>query len=295
MLSVAHCCCGGQCPGSCVPCCLPKHDLTLTITPGTSYTLSYIPGTTEDVTDPDVWRYSTTGSDPYFNLSCYNSLNDGVISITGRYLGLDFNNSSILSTTSCNPYAIDINSSWFATTLVVTDPSPDTNPAGCTTATPQVTGCNGLPLPGATYKVWNSSAKTTMLFTGTTDSAGQVGPWDFPVCGSYWREISAPRFTTLAGRRRMVGDFVDQMADQVDSGYHCSNECPYPEPDTLHGTHSVLGAITYTYDEFGPLSLGWYATVSYSYPGCYCCPAKTVTVNCFLDPSFIYQESWKSD
>lgn len=73
------------------------------------------------------------------------------------------------------------------------------------------------------------------------------------------------------------------------TGYQCMG-CAYPVPDTLHTTHPVFGALTYTYS-----GGEWHATKVYSHPGYAGCSASTVTVTITYTPGGTYQEDWKSD
>ena len=146
--------------------------------------------------------------------------------------------------------------------------------------------------------VWSGSGGTgTEYGSGTTNSLGQVTVATSVVNNAYfYYVVSALRFTTNTGEQDTINP-ADPIGVNlaVASGYYCltGGSCGYPLPATLHATHSIFGAVTMTYNASGSLGAGWYATVSYSYPGCYCCAAATVTVTCFLSASGSYSDNWE--
>lgn len=162
-----------------------------------------------------------------------------------------------------------------------------------------VTGCNSAPAPGVTVTIWTNSSKTTQIATGITDSSGSVdlnienhaGSIYYEVGGARWATSSAT-ITVTCGQYNATTPRTVSLA--AASGYVCNANCANPIATTLHGTHPKFGAITYNYNAAGSLGAGWYATVTYSYPGCFACPAKTATVTCFMSAAFAYQERWKS-
>ena len=167
-------------------------------------------------------------------------------------------------------------------------------PASCAVLF-NVTGCNGLAVAGATVDIWTSSAKTTHVGTCTTDALGNcyinIGNTFFV---SRYYEVAASRFTTASATLSMSpGDVITPTLTPA-SGYHCATGCALPLADTLHATHPTFGALALAYNGSGSLGAGWYATTSYSYPGCRCCPSKTVTATSFLDTSLGFSDHWKS-
>ena len=159
-----------------------------------------------------------------------------------------------------------------------------------------VAGCNGLAVAGATVNIWNSSSKTTFYGSGTTSTSGSVAVPVTTFSPSFYYEVSRSRLVTVSGTQD-GSDPADPISVYMSpaSGYHCLFGCADPVPETLHATHSVFGSLTLAYDAGGSHGEGWYATTSYTYPGCYCCPAKTVTVTSYLDTAGNFSDYWKSD
>jgi hypothetical protein len=166
-----------------------------------------------------------------------------------------------------------------------------------------VAGCDGTGIAGATVKVYDHEGGT-MLASATTSSSGGIPPIYFQsVVGSvYWITVSSPdsRFAASAASytlpcRDFEGNLNTTTIVLPASGdYVCSRACKRPISKTLHATHPKYGPITLVYNASGSHGAGWYATVTYLYPGCFCCPSSTVTVTCFLNSSLSYTEYWKS-
>jgi hypothetical protein len=143
-------------------------------------------------------------------------------------------------------------------------------------------------LQGALVSVWTNSGKGTSLGSGTTDSAGQL-LIDLGARTSFYYEVTGTRFTMNSDSPTItLGDTLN-ITMSAASGYECVTGCAQPEPDTMHATHPVFGALTFAWSG-GP----WIATKNYSFPGFGGCGAKTVAVTCVWD-SGNYYEQWKYD
>lgn len=112
-------------------------------------------------------------------------------------------------------------------------------------------GCGGAPVAGASYGVWEDSTKAGQIAAGTTDSNGLFS-FDAVKCGTTWyREVSHPRFVTVAGTKTYVGTDTDTISTPA-SGYHClagtsPRSCGLPVADTLHCTFATAGSKTLAY------------------------------------------------
>jgi hypothetical protein len=183
-------------------------------------------------------------------------------------------------------------------TLTVSDPDPGQQ---CCFMYFQVnTSCDGSPQSGATVNVWTDSSKTTLIASGTTDGSGAVDLNLGSHAGSIYYEVTQSRFATASATVTVsCGQYNSIVPRTVNltaaTGYVCVSSCAVPVATTLHATHPKFGAITLTYNASGTFGAGWYTTVTYSYPGCFACPARTVTVTCFLSTSFTYSDHWKSN
>lgn len=142
-----------------------------------------------------------------------------------------------------------------------------------------VTGCNGMAIAGASVAVAS--------VTKTTNAYGHVHVAWHAGCDSD-ATISATRFSSATITSTFTTGATTTQALTAASGYHCITECAIPIPGTLHATHPVFGAITYTYS-----AGNWVATVSYAYPGLGACPSKTVTVTVTWNGNTTYTEAWK--
>jgi hypothetical protein len=173
--------------------------------------------------------------------------------------------SSDLTASVCTP--------TFSATYNVTGTNlPDPSAAGVTSLTitgcpggacccqflTEVVGCNSTVLPNATVNWWTSSAKTSLISTGTTDSTGDINGC-VGSAGTYWREIVATRFTTLAGNVAATCSGSETQTLSAGSGFTCmGGSCPYPLADTLHCTFANAGLQTFTFS--GSL---WTASFTY--------------------------------
>lgn len=158
-----------------------------------------------------------------------------------------------------------------------------------------VTGCNGLPVAGATAKATLSGVD----YTATTDSAG-VADIVVPSAGSYTVTSSlSPRFATSSqgpGGSHLNpiihGTSMTSVARAMvpATGYRCINweseggtgdrMCSYPLPETLHLTDSVWGEDTLTWFGTNSINGGWgSAGKTISYAGCAGCPATTTNIS----------------
>jgi hypothetical protein len=131
-----------------------------------------------------------------------------------------------------------------------------------------VQGCGSSGVPGATVTINDGSY--------TTDSSGYVY-FSAPIA-TYSYSVSAPRFTTKTGTVNIqfcTGSQVGSGPLTPASGYHCSlSSCPYPLPDSVTLTDSVIGTTTLSW----VADRSWEGTLTYSFPG-YCgCPAKSTTM-----------------
>lgn len=125
-------------------------------------------------------------------------------------------------------------------------------PSSCT-LTHTVYGCTNLVanlLSGATVHFWNTSGKTVDYGSGVTDSSGNAGI-TLPGSGTYYREISHPRFTTLAGNRVVsctggtpTATLIDAMWPNVGASYVCYPCCGWPLARTLTFTSAFFGTWT---------------------------------------------------
>lgn len=155
-----------------------------------------------------------------------------------------------------------------------------------------VVGCNGLPVRDATVNV-RSSSGGTILATGTTDFNGNCSLIWIGGCSVYAEVEYSPEFDTFGDDYSLTGGGGVEVTPSVASGYHCLPTCAVPLPDTLHSTHPVFGALTYTYS-----AGSWVSTTVYSFPGWpdTGAPASTVTITSKLNGSTRqYTESWKTD
>lgn len=111
----------------------------------------------------------------------------------------------------------------------------------------KIVGCNSGSganlIASATVKWWTSSAMTTLISTG---AGGQLGVGS---AGTWYRQISAPRFTTVAANKTVTCGGNDTTTLAVAAGYYCliGSGCAYPLPSTLHCTFYYAGAQTFTY------------------------------------------------
>jgi hypothetical protein len=189
--------------------------------------------------------------------------------------------------------------------ITISDPSPDVQ---CCLMYFVVTGdCDGLALPGSTVSVWTDSSKATLIDSGTVFADGSYSANLSSHAGSIYYEVSHLRYTTSSTTLTVAcGDYFGDLSGfgsnprsvtlVHDTTYVCvTGSCSTPIAKTLHATHPKFGPITLTYNAAGSLGAGWYDTVTYSYPGCFACPAKTVTVTCYLNLSLVYSDHWKSN
>lgn len=165
---------------------------------------------------------------------------------------------------------------------------------GCDETTFHVIGCNSMPVPDATITIRDHLGAE--VAHGVSDDNGDFtvqGGW----CGAS-ATITHARFNEATASALQVpcnGTVTFDLVSFVASGYACTSRCAEPLATTLHATHPLFGAITYTYNGSGSRGAGWYATISYSYPGCNGCPARTITINHYLDTDLNLDESWQSD
>lgn len=123
-----------------------------------------------------------------------------------------------------------------------------------------ITGCCSLALQGATVAVTGGG-------TGTTNSSGQV-TLSIPCSAGFISvSVSKSRFVTQTFSITDTSCSIGKTLLPA-SGYHCFVGCADPIPDTLHGTDSVAGAFTLTYQTSGPAINCWQGSLSYNYPGC---------------------------
>ena len=94
-----------------------------------------------------------------------------------------------------------------------------------------------------TVNWWTSSAMTTLISTGPGGVLG-VGS-----AGTLYRQIVAPRFTTVAANKTVTCGGNDTTTLTVATGYHCfiGSGCGFPAPSTLHCTFYYAGAQVFTY------------------------------------------------
>ncbi|MDG3003256.1 hypothetical protein [Paludisphaera mucosa] len=173
-------------------------------------------------------------------------------------------------------------------------------------------GCGNSRIPGATVNVWTSSAKTTLLATGTTDAFGTPTSGEVIVNvgagGSYWLEVSHPRYASFAGTRTFNSSATTTTSTMIPaSGYHCGvgNN---PWADVLYWSDSLTGASgVLNYTNITGLQ-GWLGTAtmtSYGYSppdGSASCTPVTVNLqlawNCnwsspYAAGSVSFQFEWK--
>lgn len=158
-----------------------------------------------------------------------------------------------------------------------------------------VTGCSGGALAGSSVSLWTNSGKTVLISSGTTDSSGSLTLVNDRFLSTYY-EVSHSRFSTASGSiANPSSTGVTTVPLTIVSGYHCNSTlCAVPLANSLTVTNSILGSTTLTYTAGGTYGNGWYGTKSYSYPGCNCCPSKTVTVTFVLLENGQYSEHWVS-
>lgn len=162
-----------------------------------------------------------------------------------------------------------------------------------------VVGCNGLGtgMGGAVVSVYDRSGGT-LLFTGTTNSGGGIPKRYFDnAANPFWITVTPadPRMQSHAASHTLSCDGTTTIVLSPDSNYVCVSGCAIPIAKTLYATHPTFGAITLVYNASGTLGAGWYAQTSYSYAGCRCCPAKTVTITHFMNTSKVFSDHWNSN
>jgi hypothetical protein len=134
----------------------------------------------------------------------------------------------------------------------------DSDSTTCATdATIKVTGCNGVPLSGASVTVKTSGGTT--VASGTSDGSG-----NFSFAGGLANAtvvIAASRFgsQTWTGQTLLINATViydqtlqtDGFTNNISAGYQCFSgggaNCGYPVANTLHCTWSIAGAQTFTW------------------------------------------------
>ena len=102
----------------------------------------------------------------------------------------------------------------------------------------KVIGCSSTSImAAATVNWWTSSAMTTLISTG---AGGQLGVGS---AGTWYRQIIAPRFTTVAANKAVTCGGNDTTTLSVAAGYHCfiGSGCGFPAPSTLHCTFYYAG------------------------------------------------------
>lgn len=138
-----------------------------------------------------------------------------------------------------------------------------------------ITGCNGLPLQGATISVYESDGGA-LLAQGITPALGFVNLfWDGP-CDVYVT-VTEPsgRLTNQAGSYTLSANGTKTISMlPAKSGYVCHFPCAYPTATTLNFTHSIFGSGTVTYNSTD----GYIGTISYNYGGCPAVPCAAATV-----------------
>lgn len=322
-------CCGGAPLGDCAPCArcaIPRKDLTLTLglggptfaalwngVPGSDFWKTLCTTPTPNTVTGARAPFCVGTQDKWFALvQCTNGLPSLAISIgqnstnpcpdvTMCYQCISPSGLDLIDYT-CVPFHMHFRSNGFVggatsdcpkvtTVLGVTDfYLDDFTATNCATAaTINISGCNGLPLPWASVAVVVSGVT---IASGTTDGFG-----NFSFTGgaaSATVTISAPRFDTLTSPGQYLPDAaVTSFSLTQSAGYECIPTCGYPEPDALHATHPVFGAVAYNWD--GSL---WVGTKAYSYPGHVggsTCAAKVVTITCNWDGGTNYWETWPID
>jgi hypothetical protein len=119
------------------------------------------------------------------------------------------------------------------------------------TYTINVTGCNLLPLEGATVTVTGPGGYS---WSGTTDANGQAFPTNLVGHCTYTVTVTYPLFsvakvctftvTCLSGRVFSCGFGTNTPPV---SGYTCTGCCPNPFPNALTLTYDIGGPVTITY------------------------------------------------
>lgn len=308
------CCCGGGdgvASSCCTPCNVPKTNIKLSSNLGDlcELVLGYkgSPGWSMDGlpwgTHPgSTYSYARVdciilGSTPLITLTIGDSYGTTLYCESYPYpFGL------ILADYSCSPFHIHYTVNPALCTywagLGYTDfylDGDEQDPATCCRISFYVTGCpdsDGNPqyLDSANISVWTDSSKSHLIASGKSSDS-----FDVIVAGSYYREISMHGFVTDAATKSYTCFSQENVTLVPASGSTCTSSCVNPIADVLHATHSVFGPFTLTRNTGGAQGDGWYATITYSYPGCFCCPARTVTVSAFLDVNGQYSEKWSSD
>jgi hypothetical protein len=139
---------------------------------------------------------------------------------------------------------------------------------GCVAPTCNVTfnvkGCASTNLTGATVNIWNNSGMTSLIATGTTNSSGNV-ILNIGTAGTYWREITHPRFVTQSGSISPgCGGTLSTSFTTPAVGYVCcpGSACGLPLATTLFLT--IAGnTYTLTYDSGQG---AWYGTATHTDP-----------------------------
>ena len=132
-----------------------------------------------------------------------------------------------------------------------------------------VTICDA-PIEGATVKIWDSSAKTTLMGSGTSDASGNAYvSINVPsgVTTTWYWEASYPSVRTgvASGTSQCdeegTPDFTIDAAIPPAAGYQCGVWCQLPLANTLYYHDDVLGDVTLTATGSG----GWSGTVSHTF------------------------------
>jgi hypothetical protein len=167
------------------------------------------------------------------------------------------------------------------TKFVITDPTPMQSQQPQMCATFVVTGCNAFPYPGITVSVSQSSG-STVLATGTTDSAGNVFLMWQGLSGNYFVSFSgfSSRFVAPANQTLQVScgttigiGFVANPNGAVITyntapGFHCTSCCLLPLASTLFFTDNVYQGATLTFDPGTGTWDGPFDGATTDYPGC---------------------------
>jgi hypothetical protein len=173
------------------------------------------------------------------------------------------------------------------------------SPGGCgcgcivTSITGTFFGCNSLGIPSMTVEAHDATAGGTLLGTTTTNSSGV---YTFTSLGAVSGNnivlvpVTGGRFT--ATNRTLTWTSGTPSNSQwgcakttpnsnitlaAAAGYQCIGCCPTPLPTTMHVSDSQPGvtALALTYSG---VTADWEGSISYSFPGCFGCPPKTVTI-----------------
>ena len=150
-----------------------------------------------------------------------------------------------VTATDFNAYAQTLTLTTGGATVIAMTPTPG---SWCCQQF-DVLGCNGLGINGATVTVKTSSTGTT-LATGTTNPSGVVQLQWAGSCSVYVA-ITASRFTSYGSSLTLTESATTSTTLSITSGYVCLAGFAIPAPDTLHGTSSLLGAVTFTYNASG--------------------------------------------